>query len=62
MNIMNTATTKRPIFNGRELIMQRHTTPVSLAQTVDTIFASDGSSYTNHCSRPEQLECWSSVH
>ena len=44
MNIMNTATTKRPIFNVRELIMQRHTTPVSLAQTFDTIFASDGSS------------------
>jgi len=39
----NIATTKRPIFNGREL-MQRLATPSSLAQTVDTMFTSDGSS------------------
>jgi hypothetical protein len=39
----NIATTKRPIFNGREL-MQRLATPGSLAQTVDTMFAGDGSS------------------
>ena len=41
MNI-NTAI-KRPIFNGRELI-QRLNTPGSLAQTVDTMFTSDGTS------------------
>ena len=39
----NIATTKRPIFTGREL-MQRFATPGSLSQTVDTMIAGDGSS------------------